>query len=61
MPIFIKFVPVDGKFVALVKTIVVVDELMAPSKVVVCGLATVPLYCPKPQPNPGNCSAGPTG
>ena len=54
------FVPVDGKLTTVVKTIVVVEELIAPFKVVVSALATVPPKVARPQPNPGSCSAGPT-
>ena len=54
------FVPVDGKLIALVKTIVVVEASIAPFKVVVSALATVPPKEAKPQPKPGNCSDGPT-
>ena len=52
--------PVDGKLTTLVKTIVVVDASIAPFKVVVSALATVPPKVARPQPNPGNCSEGPT-
>ena len=54
------FVPVDGKLIALVKTIVVVEASIAPFKVVVSALATVPPKEAKPQPKPGNRSDGPT-
>ena len=60
VPILIKFVPVDGKLTTLVKTMVVVEALIAPFKVVVNGLLASPPQEDSPQPNPGNCSAGPT-
>ena len=54
------FVPVDGKLTTLVKTMVVVEASIAPFKVVVSALATVPPKEARPQPKPGSCSAGPT-
>ena len=53
------FVPVDGKLTELVKTIVVVESLIAPFKVVVSALATVPPKEARPQPKPGIGTASP--
>ena len=44
VPILIKFVPVDGKLTTLVKTMVVVEALIAPFKVVVASPDTVQLH-----------------
>ena len=60
VPILIKFVPVDGKLTTLVKTMVVVEALIAPFIVVVNGLLDSPPQEDRPQPNAGYCSAGPT-
>jgi len=43
-------VPEDGNWEASVKTIVVVEELIAPLSVVVASPATVPPHCPKLHP-----------
>ena len=67
VPTFIKFVPVDGKFVVLANVMLVPDPPVpavlsprAPFKVDVCGFEASPLQEPNHQPKPGNCSAGPT-
>ena len=60
--------PEDGKFDVLVNVIEVPDPPVpavssskAPFKVVVVAPVSSPPQEPKPQPNPANCSAGPTG
>ena len=60
-PICTKFVPEVGNKDASVNIIVVVTALIPPFKVVVASPVTVPPHAAKPQPKPGNCSAGPTG
>ena len=52
--------PDDGNKDASDNTTVVVTALIPPLKLVTASPDTVPLHCPKPNPNPGACSAGPT-
>ena len=56
-----KLVPELENWDASVKTMVVVDEFIAPFKVVVLADVSSPPQDPKPHPKPFACTAGPTG